>query len=502
MNQWMGQATPESMGVSSGAILEYLNKIDRLGCCMHGFCLIRHNQVIAEGYYRPFHAQRTHRMYSSSKSMAALAIGLLQDEGKIALDDPIGRYFPEKHPEKAHPWVQAMTIRDMLRMATTFVTSPYEMIDNAQHDWVQMTFECDPTHRPGQVFSYDTSAATLMAALVEKFSGMELMDYLREKLAPLHLSPGATCVKTPDGKISWAGSGILCTQRDFAKLALLSLNQGVWEGEQLISRRYMELATSKQIDNGQYGYGYQYWMTPYGFAMKGMGGQMAYCMTTADMVLVTTADMQAESGKISWTEELFYDQVLSTVQDSPLPENGEEITALRAYCNMLQVRPQEGRIQSPISQLVSGNRYRMEPNAEGTWQSLDLEECAVWFAQDMGSFSWKIKGEEYTLQFGLGHYKEQDFPGFATAGEAEGIAPVVYWYRNEKPVLHMPCMASAAWQSDSVLEILCYAIGDFLGVLKIRLAFEEKHITVRMEKFAEKFWEELNGFQSGEFMEA
>lgn len=83
----------------------------------------------------------------------------------------------------------------------------------------------------------------------------------------------------------------------------------------------------------------------------------------------------------------------------------------------------------------------MEPNAEGTWQSLDLEECAVWFAQDMGSFSWKIKGEEYTLQFGLGHYKEQDFPGFATAGEAEGIAPVVYWYRNEKPVLHMPCMA-------------------------------------------------------------
>ena len=63
-------------------------------------------------------------------------------------------------------------------------------------------------------------------------------------------------------------------------------------------------------------------------------------------------------------------------------------------------------------------------------------------------------------------------------------------------------MASAAWQSDSVLEILCYATGDFLGVLKIRLAFEEKHITVRMEKFAEKFWEELNGFQSGELMEA
>lgn len=502
MKQWMGQTTPESMGVPSEAILDYLQEIERLGCCMHGFCLIRHNQVIAEGYYRPFHANRTHRMYSSSKSIAALAIGLLQDEGKIALDEPVGRYFPEKHPEKAHPWVQAMTIRDMLRMATAFVTSPYEMVDNEDHDWIRMTFECDPTHRPGQVFSYDTSAATMMAALTEKLTGMELMEYLRRKLSPLRLSPDATCVKTPDGKVSWAGSGVLCTQRDFAKLALLSLNQGSWEGEQLISKQYMELATSKQIENGQYGYGYQYWMSPYGFAMKGMGGQMAYCMSEADMILVTTADMQAEPAKISWTEELFYDRVLSKAQDSPLPENGEEVCALRACCDALQVRPHEGRRQSPMTEKISGSTYRMTPNAEGAWQSLNLEECAVRLSGETGSFTWKIEGKEYTLRFGLGHYIEQDFPGFASAEETKGVKPVVYWYSNERPLLHMPCMASAAWQSDAVLEILCYATGDFLGVLKIRLAFEEKQITVRMEKFAEKFWEELNGFQSGDLVEA
>ncbi len=491
--KWMERTSPESMGVSSQSILKYLQALEQAGCCMHGFCIIRHNQVIAEGYYKPFGPEKRHRMYSSSKSMTAIATGLLQDEGKISLDDSICDYFKDRQPEQVHPWVRETTIRDMLRMSTCFVTSPYEMIDNETHDWIRMTYECPPTHRPGQVFSYDTSVATMLAALVEEVSGVELMEYLRQKLEPLHISQGATCVKVPDGTSSWGGSGVLCTQRDFAKIALLSLNLGQWEGRQLVSRAFMEQATSKQIENGQYGYGYQFWRSAHGFAMRGMGGQMAYCMPEEDMVLVTTADMQAEPAKIAWTEEKFYEMVLSGVRPESMPEDVGAQEELAAYCSQLKVAPNRGSAFSPMAKKVSGSRYQMASNAEGAWSSLRLKEVSVEFGEDWGALTW----DGSRLQFGLGRFVFQDFPGFASAAEAEGIPPAAYWYATDKPVLHMPCMTSGAWKSDSVLEILCYAIGDFLGTLKIRCVFEEDGITIQMQKFAEKFWEELQGFQSG-----
>lgn len=491
--KWMNIVSPESMGVSSRKILAFLRSIDEARCCMHGFCILRHGQIIAEGYYRPFSKNRPHRMYSSSKSITALAVGLLADEGKIRLEDSICDYFKDRHPSQVHPWVMETTIRDMLCMATPFVTSPYEMIDNPEHDWIRMTYECPPTHRAGQVFSYDTSVAMMLAALVEEQSGMELMEYLRCRLAPLALSPEAGCVKVPDGRSSWGGSGVLCTLRDLAKLAQLSLRKGSWEGEQLISRAYMEAAVSKQIENGKEGYGYQFWLTPQGFAMKGMGGQMAYCMPDADMVFAMTADMQDEPGKIGWVEEQFYQQILPDVSGEALPEDGAGRSALEDYCRRLEVRPHEGALWSPWMERANGKTYRMIPNEEGTWASLHLKEVSLDFEEGRGSLTW----DGHRLRFGLGYYETQDFPGFASKEAAEGIPPVVYWYPQEPPVLHMPCMVSGAWQREQVLELLCYAVGDFLGVLKIRLVFSEEGITLRMEKFAEKFWEELQGFQSG-----
>ena len=143
--EWMKTVSPESMGVPSRQILAFLQKIDQAGCCMHGFCILRHGRIIAEGYYQPFSMERRHRMYSSSKSITALAVGLLADEGKIHLDDSICEYFRDHQPPKIHLWIQEMTIRDMLCMATPFVTSPYEMIDNEGHDWIRMTYDVAPS---------------------------------------------------------------------------------------------------------------------------------------------------------------------------------------------------------------------------------------------------------------------------------------------------------------------------------------------------------------------
>ena len=82
-------SSPESVGIPSGAILRFLQRIDSERICMHGFLLARHNRIAAEGYWSPWSADRKHRMYSVSKSFAALAVGMMIDDGKLSLDDRV-----------------------------------------------------------------------------------------------------------------------------------------------------------------------------------------------------------------------------------------------------------------------------------------------------------------------------------------------------------------------------------------------------------------------------
>ena len=254
--------SPESVGLDSSVILAYLQKLEAEGQCLHGFSILRHGKIAAEGYYAPQQPQWKHRMYSTSKSFVSVAIGMLQDEGKITIQDKIASYFPEKLPEHLHPYIADASIRDLLMMSTPFQDSTYTVSLNPENDWIRSFFECEPSHRAGQIFSYDTSATTVLTALVEKLSGMELLDYLRSKgFDEMGFSREAICVKTPDGKVSWAGSGILCTLHDLNKFALLCLNMGNYNGKQLVSEEYMREATSKQIENGEHGYGYQFWCT-------------------------------------------------------------------------------------------------------------------------------------------------------------------------------------------------------------------------------------------------
>ena len=124
---------------------------------------------------------------------------------------------------------------------------------------------------------------------------------MRPVLDEIGIAKDIWCVKSPDGR-SWTGSGILCTTLDFARFGLLCLNRGAWNGKQLISREYMEAATSFQIDNNArgaatefgFGYGYQFWcLRDGGYACYGMGGQLALCLPSQNMLLITTADNQA-----------------------------------------------------------------------------------------------------------------------------------------------------------------------------------------------------------------
>ena len=110
--------TPEAAGISSRAVQKFFRKLEERGLYTHGVLLMRGDDIFAEGYWAPFTVDTIHRMYSQTKSFAGIAIGLLADEGKLHLDDPLAEYFPEKIHTPLHPWLAAQTIRQTLMMET------------------------------------------------------------------------------------------------------------------------------------------------------------------------------------------------------------------------------------------------------------------------------------------------------------------------------------------------------------------------------------------------
>ena len=285
--------SPESAGIPSRAILNFLQRIDAERICMHGFLLVRHNRIAAEGYWAPWSAERTHRIYSVSKSFVALAVGMMIDEGKLALDDRVAEYFPDKLPEELHSWLAASTVRDLLMMATPHSTTSYTRGDP---DWVWTFFNRTPSHPPGTIFSYDTAATVVLTATVERLAGMPFLDYMRPRfLDRIGFSADAWCIRTPEG-VSWGGSGVICRLRDIARVALACMNGGMWGDERVLPEAYVRAATSNQIDNairGNCGYGYQIWREKEnGFSFRGMGSQYAICFPDQEFLFTCIADTQ------------------------------------------------------------------------------------------------------------------------------------------------------------------------------------------------------------------
>jgi len=481
--------TPGEAGIGSDAILAYLDALEQSGLCLHSFQIIKDGALVSEGYWKPFTANRLHRLYSCSKSYVSVAIGFLESEGKLKLTDHIIDYFPDKLPEGGvHPFIAQTTIEDMLRMATPHAKTTYKQFQ--MDDWVKTFFLCEPSHLPGTVFSYDTSSSYTLSALVQRLSGVSLMEYLRPRVFDkIGISTEAYALTCPMGVVH-GGSGIMMTPRDFAKFALTCMQEGVYQGEQVIPKAYIKKATSKQIDNRTagsrpdsiQGYGYQFWMLRNGaFGLLGMGGQIAVCLPKEGLLVVTTADVQSQPHGEQAIFNAVWDTLYPRVTNpSPLdPEKEKQnFASLQQRTASLAMEPVRGSILLPASAAkINGKTFRMEKNSMGiTSMRFDFNGSNV-------KMTYSNQEGGHSLSFGLGQWVQQQFP--------------VYDYE---------CISSGAWvqnrEGEENFLARCYIIDEFLASLKICVVFKEDTVTVVMHKFAELFLQEYEGFASGKLEEA
>ena len=298
------RSSAESQGVDPAGIVAFLDTLEAAPDIeMHSLMLVRHGQLVADGWWAPYRPERQHLLYSLSKSFTSTAVGFAVAEGLVDLDATVLSYFPELDGEITDPRSRSMKVRHVAAMASGHLA---ETLDRAlatdRADIVRGFLLTPPDREPGTVFAYNQPCTYSLAAIVQRLSGQTLVDYLRPRLFdPLGIGP-VGWQQHPSGR-DLGFTGLHATTDAIARLGLLYLQRGVWGGTRLLSEAWVAEATSTQVDNPdepnpdwRQGYGFQFWQSRHGYRGDGAYGQFCLVLPEQDAVIAITAATENMQG--------------------------------------------------------------------------------------------------------------------------------------------------------------------------------------------------------------
>ena len=337
------RSTPEQQGISSAAVRDFIETADKQIHTLHSFMLVRHGHVIAEAWWKPESAEKRHVMWSLSKSFTSTAIGLAVAEGKLTLDDPVLKFFPDEAPAEASENLKAMRVRDLLSMSGGHEVEPKFGFDTGPS--VKGFLAHPVTQKPGTFFRYNTPGTYMLSAILTKTTGQTVLDYLKPRLfEPLGIE-SPVWDASAEGH-SLGGYGLHIHTEDIAKFGQLYLQRGKWNGQQLLSEKWVAEATSKHVDNSkapsgktsdwQQGYGFQFWRCQHNcFRGDGRDGQICLVIPEHDAVIAITA----QTGQMQTELDLVWEKLLPAFAKDALPANAAEQDKLQQATANLTAHP-------------------------------------------------------------------------------------------------------------------------------------------------------------------
>ncbi len=364
MNQSLPRSTSEGQGVESRAVLATLDAIVAIPE-LHSLMVVRHGHVVAEGWAAPFGPDRPHALYSLTKSFTSTAVGFAVAEGLLSLDDRVLSLLPEHAPAAPDERLAAMTVRHLLTMSSGH--DPEPTVIDTPGDWVTTFLATPLAHEPGERFVYNTPATYLLSAIVQQVTGQHLLDYLTPRLLePLGIV-GATTEVSPQG-IDLGGLGMSMRTEDVAKLGLLYLQDGLWQGRRVLPEGWVAQASAAQVPTAhwdgidwQQGYGFQFWRSRHGYRADGAFGQFSLVLPDEDAVVAITGAFRDTGAVLQavWTH------LLPGLHDEPLAPDAEARAALEARLAGLRLDPPAGQAITPTALRLSRRTIAFDDNPLG-----------------------------------------------------------------------------------------------------------------------------------------
>jgi CubicO group peptidase (beta-lactamase class C family) len=459
------RSTPEAQGIPSSAILAFVDDAEKTIDALHSVMVLRHGHVVAEGWWEPYERDDPHTLWSLSKSFTSTGVGLAVAEGKLSLDDTVLSFFPGDAPAEPSENLEAMRVRDLLRMNTGQHAEDLEKFsfDEKEVPLTRAFLGLPVAHKPGTHFVYNTAATYMLSAIVQKVTGMTLLDYLRPRLFdPLGIRH-PTWEASPQG-ITLGGFGLSLTTEDIARFGQLYLQKGVWHGRRLLPAAWVEEATALQTSNGSnpasdwdQGYGYQFWRCRHG-VYRGDGAFGVYCivMPEQDAVVAITSgvrDMQA-------VLNLVWNHLLAGMGEEALPPDEAAQERLARKMATLSLPPPEGRPTSALAHEVSGRVYALPAN-DGPISAIGLDV-----------------GDTTTLVVRSGDREDRVACGF---GEWHRGGTLPLRGRHYPAGAEEPVAASGAWTAnDTYTAKACFYQASFCSTLNLRFAGDELFLDQEM----------------------
>jgi CubicO group peptidase (beta-lactamase class C family)/predicted glycoside hydrolase/deacetylase ChbG (UPF0249 family) len=402
------RSTPETEGVSSQGILDFLDAANRSKHEFHSFMLIRHGKVVSENWWSPYRSDLKHTMYSTSKSFTATAIGFAVAEKKLSVSDKVVSFFPDDLPEKVSPNLEDLEIRDLLSMSVGHEKENANFIATSDN-WVKEFLKTPIVHTPGTKFLYNTPATYMLSAIIQKVTGQKVIDYLQPRLFdPLGIQ-NIDWEIDPKG-INTGGYGLRLKTEDMAKFGLLFLQKGLWNGKQIIPAAWIEEASSMKImqdlpkgfttrDSSDWhqGYAYQMWRCRNnGYRADGANGQFIIILPEKDAVIAITAESTDMQNEIN----LVWKYILPALKDSKLPKNAKALTELNAKSKSLATPISVKNKGSQWREKISGKTYGVYSNTRA------LKYVKFEFEGDNLNVSLATDTVDHKLKFGNGTWIE------------------------------------------------------------------------------------------------
>jgi CubicO group peptidase (beta-lactamase class C family) len=307
-DEWL-KSTPEEQGMDSTQLNELLDYIaDHYSKTIDSIIIARHGYIVLEEYPSGWNPDALHILHSVTKSFTSALIGIaIQKEFINNVNQKVVDFFPDRSIANLTTFKQDMTIEHLLTMTTGFEWNeweyPYTDSRNGliraiySGDFVQHMLDLPMAYAPGSVWTYCTGASHLLSAIIEEVTNQTTLAFAQENLFdPLGIKDVSW--RFDSQRIYYGGSALSLKSRDMAKFGLLYLNNGTWDGQQIIPTDWVLNSTSTiyhQFSDEHNGYGYQWWTWPSlggGYYAAGLYQQKIIVVPEHDLVVVFTADIR------------------------------------------------------------------------------------------------------------------------------------------------------------------------------------------------------------------
>lgn len=240
-------------------------------------------------------------IYSATKTMVSIAVGIACDRGKFDLEKSVLTYLPTKAvgqmSESQRAAFQTVTIERLLTMSVDdFPFRP------EGESYLRYALSCPLPHIQSKVFHYTNISAYLVGVALTEALSEDLFQYLNKNLfIPLNIAE-PVYQRCPDGYF-YGASGMEMSVHDLSKVGLMLFHGGVYENKRILSEKYVKTAASIRQMNREGGYGYFIWKYRDGFCISGKWGQKCYVLPERGLVITYLSHLEEDSHRLTESME-------------------------------------------------------------------------------------------------------------------------------------------------------------------------------------------------------